>query len=53
MTEQEWLECTDPKTLLEFVEKRRNRKLRLAAVGYCYLFTDTDTNPQLLKASQK
>ena len=36
MTEQEWLNCTDPKPMLDFLRgKASNRKLRLFACGCC------------------
>jgi hypothetical protein len=36
MTEQEWLACTEPHTMLEFLRSRASdRKLRLLACAYC------------------
>jgi len=40
MTEAEWLACDDPRPMLEYLLKRRDRKLRLAAVGACRVFSD-------------
>jgi hypothetical protein len=39
MTEQEWLECTDPTPMLEFLRERTSdRKLRLFACACCQGF---------------
>src|SRR6266545_1381043 len=35
MTEEEWLECADPHKMLERVEWRSSRKLRLLACACC------------------
>src|SRR5215467_13102699 len=38
MTEQEWMQATDPKPMLEFLRgKASDRKLRLFVVSCCYL----------------
>lgn len=38
MTDQEWLQCDDPEPMIEFLLKKRDRKMRLAAVAACRLF---------------
>src|SRR5262245_18004025 len=41
MTEAEWLACTDPEKMLEFLRgKASERKLRLFACGCCYRLTE-------------
>jgi hypothetical protein len=37
MTEAEWLTCTDPREMLESLERASDRKLRLFACGCCRL----------------
>ncbi len=44
MTNREWRDTDDPKPLLELVRKRRDRKMRLAAVAACQLFFDSLTD---------
>jgi hypothetical protein len=38
MTNQEWLQCQDPRAMIAFALKKRERKMRLAAVAACRLF---------------
>jgi hypothetical protein len=41
MTEQEWLQCTDPKPMLDYLQRTGNaisRKLRLLSVGAWYRY---------------
>jgi hypothetical protein len=46
MTESEWLECTDPKPMLEFLRgKASERKLRLFACASCQSFSQELDDP--------
>jgi hypothetical protein len=48
MTEQEWLECTDPGRMLEFLrDKASHRKLRLFACACLHAYRDSFTDPIL------
>jgi hypothetical protein len=39
MTDQEWLQCDNPERMIAFLLKKRSRKMRLAAVAACRLFS--------------
>src|SRR5687768_6942983 len=39
MTDLEWLQCDDPEPMIAFLLKKRSRKMRLAAVAACRLFS--------------
>jgi hypothetical protein len=41
MTDLEWLQCADPELMIAFLLKKRNRKMRLAAIASCRLFSDS------------
>src|SRR5262245_8575720 len=57
VTEAEWLGCTDPKLMLEFLRRKASeRKLRLFSVACCrriwYLVTDERSREAVLTAEQ-
>jgi hypothetical protein len=39
VTDQQWLHCDDPERMIAFLVKKRSRKMRLAAVAACRLFS--------------
>src|SRR5579871_2975568 len=50
MTEAEWLACTDPQRMLEFLrDKASNRKLRLFACACCRLISQLFLDDRLLQ----
>ncbi len=58
MTEQEWLACTDPAPMLEFLRgKASDRKLRLFAVACCrrilHLFADKNISQATIEFAER
>jgi hypothetical protein len=54
MTEAEWLACTDPMPMLEFLrDKTSDRKLRLLECGTCRLYRQLLTVENATKAMEK
>jgi hypothetical protein len=50
MNAREWQRCDDPERMIAFVLKRRSRKMRLAAVAACRLYSDLLFDPRSQEA---
>jgi hypothetical protein len=50
MTDQEWLQSDDPRPMIEFLLKKRSRKMRLAAVAACRLYSGDHFDQRIQEA---